>query len=263
MRKALFLLIAIALALGAEAADFEHRQIGIRSQAMGGALVAGDGGVSSIYTNPAGLADAKREFFMTYSDLFGIGFTQSNFAYSGPLWGGGAGFAFEQVTNLEDLFYQVTTLQFAYGRKSSLLPLDYGFTLRRAALNSDAGTASALCFDFGVSGKKGNLKWGLGAFNAFAVASPVRKVNSAPREVKLGLAWELPGTLVTGELVNAKELNLGIERRLGQNLAVRAGLKDGAPSFGLGLHSGSWQIDYCFELGSLGSTNALGLTRQF
>lgn len=262
-RISLFVWIVSIFVISVQAADFEHRQIDVRAQAMGGAFSAVESGVRSIYNNPAGLAASGRELFMTYSDLFGIGFGQNNFAYAQPLFGGGVGVAFEKLSNSEDLFYEVTTLQFSYGKSSKALPFNYGITLRRAALDSEGGKASAICFDLGVSGKKGNLAWGLAIFNCFALANPARKITSAPCDVKLGVAYELPGTLVVGELVNAKEIRLGVERKISDSIALRAGTKDGAPTFGLGLSKGSWQMDYCFELGSLGSTNALGLTRQF
>ena len=264
MRKVLILiLMAFLCTLLIEAADFEHREIEIRAQAMGSALTAGNSGVGSIYTNPAGRATTSRELFMTYSDLFGIGFFHNNFAYAQSLFNGGVGFAYEKLTNSEDLFYEVSTFQLSYGRGSNLLPLNYGFTLRKLALNSEGGKADATCFDLGISGRGGNLAWGLVIFNSFAMTNPPSKLNSTPCEVKLGLAYQLPGTMVVGELATGKELKLGIERVISDSLALRAGCKNGTPTFGLGLSKGPWKIDYCFELGSLGYTNALGITRQF
>ena len=263
LRKLTIVMLVLLFVMPIEAADFEHREIGVRAQGMGNVLTAESHGVASIYSNPAGLAGTNREFFITYSDLFGIGLEQSNFAYAQPFLGGGLGFAYEKISNSEDLFYEVTTFQLSYGRAASILPVNYGFTIRKSGLDSEGGTADAISLDFGLNGRKGNFAWGLAVFNGFAATNPASKQSSAPLEVKIGAAYRLRGTFIAGELVNGKELRLGVERAIGDNIAVRAGYKDGTPAFGLGLKTGPLTIDYSLELGALGYTNALGLTRQF
>jgi opacity protein-like surface antigen len=260
----LVLALLSVLFAGAQAADFEQRQVGIRAQAMGDALIAVPTGVNSISSNPAGLAYLiEKEAFGTYTDLFGIGIAQSDLAYAQNLFGGSLGASYSKFKNTEDLFYEVSSLQVSYGKASDLLPFNWGVTLRNNSLNSLGGKADALALDLGLGGIRGSFAWGFVVNNFFAIAKPAAKADSAPREVKIGAAYFLPNTVFALELVDGKELRLGAEQSLSRNLALRAGLKDGSPTFGLGLRKDAWTIDYSFELGELGNTNSIGLTRQF
>lgn len=264
MKKVGFVFLLLTLIFASvQAADFEQRQIGIRAQAMGDALLAVPTGVNSISSNPAGFAYlTDKEAFATYTDLFGIGIAQSDFAYAQPLFGGSVGASFTKLNNTEDVFYEVNSLQLSYGRGSKLFPLNWGVTLRKDSLNSLGGKAGALTADLGLSGMRGSFAWGFVVNNLFA-AVPAGKADSAPREIKVGAAYYLPNTIFALELVGSKELRVGVEQSLSRNLALRAGLKDGSPTFGLGLHKDLWTIDYAFELGELGNTNSIGLIRQF
>jgi hypothetical protein len=258
------LIIFVLLFVQAEAADFEHRENSIRFRGMGDASVAFDAGIGSINSNPAGIANQnKKELYLTHQDLFGIGFYYNNFAYALPTRGGALGLAYERLENSVDLEYKVSSLQVGYGWQTAKLPLSYGVNVKTSKLDSVGGTAEVASLGMGILGKKGNISWGVSAFNLLTMAKPAGKVESAPLEVKMGLAYAKNNGIVAIELNNEQELRLGAEYKLSEALALRCGLKDGAPAFGLGLNNGLWSFDYSFDLGSVGNTHSLGLTKQF
>lgn len=258
------LLILTLFFVQAEAADFEHRENSIRFRGMADASVALEAGLGSITANPAGLAGQKnRELYLTYQDLFGLGLYYHNFAFALPARGGAFGLAYERLENNVDLEYKVSSLQLAYGLATTKLPLSYGVSVKASKLDSLGGTAELLSLGAGVLGKTGDFSWGISAFNIASWAEPAGKVESAPLEVKLGLAYAKNNGMIAIEMNNEQELRLGAEYKLSEALALRCGLKDGAPAFGLGLHHGLWNFDYSFDLGSLGNTHALGFTKQF
>lgn len=264
MRKTGLILIALLLmGVLVRAEDFEHRITDVRAKAMAGAVTATSFGVGSVSTNPAGLATQKSwEAFVTYSDLFGLDFKQQDFSLALPFLGGGLGVAYTTVGNTEDVLYKITSSQLSYARSNKANTLAWGFSMRRGALDSTGGAAYALALDAGVMGKKGKLAWGLSAHNFFVKTDPVSKAESVPREVKIGVSYDFGKFLLSGEL-NGTELCFGVEQELFSGVQLRAGYNGYSPTFGLGLKQGSWIVDYAFELGELGNTQSIGLSRQF
>ena len=265
MPKIGFMLVLIAvLSISCVAADFEHREFGVYSRGMGGASSAVLGGIDSLGINPAGLAQqTKKEILVAYQDQFSIGLDYSNFAYAQELFGGGIGISFGQFTNVEDLFYQVSSTQISYGHSLGDLPISGGVSLRHSRLDSLGGQASNTSLDFGLQGSFKNFAWGLAVYNIFSKADPPDKAESALKEVKIGLGYAGKNRYWAAELVNARELRLGVEQILAGGISIRGGLNDGSPTMGLGLSKGSWKIDYSFELGLLGNTHSFALSRSF
>jgi hypothetical protein len=116
--------------------------------------------------------------------------------------------------------------------------------------------------DAGLRGTRGNFSWGIAGHNLYVRTDPVSKAQSVPREIKFGAALQAGAFLLSGELINGQELCFGIEQDLGA-VKLRAGFKESSPTFGIGIQQRNWLVDYAYELGELGNTQSLGLSRQF
>ena len=130
------------------------------------------------------------------------------------------------------------------------------------SLDSQAGQGNLTSVNFGLQGNLGKLAWGVAINNLVTLSGSEAARQSAPIEMKAGIALANDQSIYALELVNGKEVRIGLERQIIKGIALRVGLNDGTPTLGLGLKKGElWAIDYSFELGALGSTHALGLKR--
>ena len=120
-----------------EGASFDQRGLGVRALGMGNTFTAVADDATSIYWNPAGLADQrKHEFYLKYSDLYSLGLINTHFlAYAHPNAGpGGVGVAWSRLSTnsdkIKNLRYAENVGYFSYGYRTPLKFLRIGATMK-------------------------------------------------------------------------------------------------------------------------------------
>ncbi len=82
-------------------------------------------------------------------------------------------------------------------------------------------------------------------------------------QLQIGGEYKWDRFSVDLNLNSRKQILFGIEYQLDEPLAVRAGLADGTPSFGLGINNSCWQVNYLFRPHQVGDSHSFELVRIF
>lgn len=261
---------------GTTGANFLKIGVGARAAAMGEAFTAVADDSTSLYWNPAGLARLEKgELSATYNMWFeGIG--QGYVSVGFPLLGGTMGMGANYVTmgDLEERdevgtstgTFQAFDLGVSVGFASRLGGLSLGLSggMVRSTIASDTqttflGTVGGLLdigesFSLGVAAQ--NLGTKLGE-------------DSLPLILKAGLALKLGFLNLAADIGKPQDnelyLCVGIERWIGNVVALRAGYKTGqdiGPGWtaGLGFKMSRFGLDYAYvPYGDLGITHRINV----
>ncbi|MBD3222559.1 hypothetical protein GF314_15095 [bacterium] len=271
---------------------------GNRALALGGAYTAVADDASAAIWNPAGLARATRnQLQASQTELFGLGFSEQYAALALPHWRWGTaavtyrrfgvdgiegrderGFLFDD--DLEDAETEIA-LAYAHGLADGALALGGTLKLQTHELAgySDSGLGADLGmwarpFDLvGASFGADELAFGLALRN---IVEPTIKLDrdavADPLTVRMGLAWIQhmgPGVVVlaSGDLERSRDMDsrvhLGVEGRLHDVLALRAGSSDGVLTAGAGLIWRGIGADYQYEDHELGDVHRFGISLGF
>ena len=248
MRRILFIFILIVP--GSALSGFEHREIGSRSVALGGAVTALPGGVWASGGNVGGLSRLAQD--------------EVSFAYSPQPFGlselNSAGVAFAHrfpfgVTALSvsrygfELYKEVSTsLSFA----KEVRGIGIGTTLHyQSVVIQNYGSAGTIGLDFGIlASLSSQFSIGVSAYNLNAPT--IGAVEEAlAQKFSVGFAYELPMHVIV-VLDYQKEVGaqastcFGTEYRVLDAFALRAGFRE-APSLttgGFGIFYGAVKLDY-------------------
>ncbi len=240
-----------------------------REAGIGFAGAALGGGISSVWFNPAGLADlAKMDAFLSYQKPFNLPFF-SNFA-AGATYGSskfgtfgltaesfavtyqGVDLSSEWTVGISHAFYLQKDLHssLAVGYTARFLYWDLGESVEGIGLGSDG----AVGIDLGVQGSLwGRTRAGGAIRNLNAPVMGEITKHQLPRMVLLGMTYEPYHGVITAlgaEKVLGGEMRLqgGIELEAAKSLRLRAGAFTEPNSFtlGFGLKHGPLGFDYAY-----------------
>jgi|GEM_PF-1631815 len=283
MKRILSVSFALLLTAGIARASFEEIGTGPRAAAMGGAYVAQGDDVNGMFYNPASLAGVNRpELFASYEKMF-VGLTDGSSIGSQVL---GFGYPFSKsvigvgrISLSLDSLYTESTNMLAYARPIGqnkrigfavrMLGITYGsdeYTKENPTLSSAAG-ASGMGFDFGMISVGKRMNWGVAIINANQPSVAIKYPNPVDRIIHLGVS--LKRRLVTWNnsflyMTSGMRLKTGMEYRPEKSpYALRAGFNMGSNSYrnltmGAGYNTGSFRIDYAFELPLSGISGTMG-----
>lgn len=85
----------------------------------------------------------------------------------------------------------------------------------------------------------------------------------AAGQLQIGGEYKWERLSVEVNLNSRKQVLFGMEYQLDEPLTVRAGLADGEASFGLGVNSSHWQVNYFFRPHQVGDSHSFELVRIF
>jgi len=269
------LLLATLLLVGAKSwAAFEASQSSARSAAMGNTFLLASDESATVFTNPAGLAaipSAEMSFLYTkpFAGATGVNLSQGNASAALPsrLGGWGVGFAVFQAPGL----MKEQTAVLGWGKTfrgvqagAALKYLSHSFPIdmdpAAAAVFKNGTSKSAATADFGVVAPMGKiLKLGLAVRNVTEPDLGLLETDKLQREIQMGGAVELRGVglRVDGNLAVQRDPEksgsrsaplLGVEKLVGEKLALRAGADADNYTGGLGLRVGSFGFDYALIL---------------
>ena len=256
---------------------------GARNAAMGDVGTSIATNLYGVYFNPAATARTEHPVvgFMHHEGIFD---TRREFiGASGVMLGGvvTAGFDYFKVGSLEErtgpteepigVFDAQDMMAFAgYARQFSP-KMSAGFTAKYAAEKIESRTADAFLFDAGMQ---------FALIEKTTIGVAVRHIGSKPKfgddEIELPLTVSGGASVDVNYLIAAVEVsapkesdvrvNMGLEKRFGKMVALRAGYKIGYDeedfAAGVGFKKSIWEIDYAFVpyKSGLGSAHRFALT---
>ena len=268
---------------------------GNRALALGGAFGAVADDASASLWNPAGLARLdRRQFQMTHTSLFGMGFSEQYMAAVYPHWRYGTFavtvrlFGVDGIEHRDDrnvllpdeLQDKESEIGIAYGRAVGGGVFVGGvLKMQRQSLAGYSGGGTGL--DLGVllrpmalAGVVGQAadRWTVGVAVRNALEPTVRLDLDEvpdPRGLRLASAWRKQAgedidVLAAVDLDQTKgsdgRWHLGLEADYRRQFALRTGSLSGAWTAGFGVHWHDLALDYAYESNRLGDIQRLGLT---
>lgn len=257
---------ASLLAYGCALAEFEDKNVGVRSSSMGGAYTGlADDGEAQFY-NPAGIAQVKRaELTSMHTTLFGqselpldyFNFTQPLLPFSVVSFG---------FNRFGSGLYREKEIAMTAARQITSRH-SFGLTLKQlSSFISETPNRNAFGMDFGFMVKfENNFKAGLSIIN---LNNP--KMNEViPKTMKAGISFA-PKENLTLCLDYSRQstekkgtINLGEEFKLTRNFKMRAGYSTYPSRFsaGFGFEFKNIRLDYGFRNhDTLNSTHRVSFT---
>ncbi len=226
----------------------------------------------SFYVNPAFFAQSERSLSTATSELYGesvyYNFLETRFRIL-PSFSAGVGF--ESIADKDNF------LGTGYGKQIYTVCLaakpteifQVGFNLNKERFNiENEESGRGMILDLGLACGP----WAVGV-NQIAFGAKVnnllynRRYNSGLKEegqvqVQYGMTFRGTSTVTSLDLYK-NQLRLGVEYTLAPNIALRAGLMNGKPSFGFGLAKGQFQLNYAYWLANVGATQRIGGSFSF
>lgn len=263
-----------------------------RAMAMGGAFTAVADDASSVFYNPAGLAQAQRaELSLTHTEwLAGVRSEYGALALPAGkklTFGAGANFLFtDQIPKTDANGINIGS----FGSNEGYAVLSAAVNLGRVALGAsgkyvrqavDDKSASAVAGDFGALVSIGDLRLGAAVQNAGSQITLATDAFPLPLTESLGASWRIfSPLLLAAEYRKPSDetgaLHAGFEYSTegtgsGDRLFLRGGYVSGRQSdtgpglsAGLGVELSDWRIDYGFmPWGDLGNAHRLTLSMRF
>ena len=266
---------------------------GSRALGMGGAFTAVSDDATSLYWNPAGLADLAQTSLTGFHSTLFEGSTYDFFSVCQPtVRFGGFGFAFLRVgtdgihayddrsAGLGDIGFSQTEMLFSYGRSLPFKPpfdLRLGTSIKVVSQRMGDSGADGVGLDFGaiypVAYVKG-LTLGVSLRDTpGAQLKLVEKVETTPGSVRLGGSYKTgfrggQDAAVFGLEVSLPEkapagVSLGGEYVVSKTVALRAGLKEGKLTAGAGVRWKNYSFDYSLSNAELGSMHQFSVSAGF
>ena len=255
-----------------------------RGAALGEAMTAVGGDVSSGFWNPALLLDTKGNTFSAQENFFiqGSDHTFLSFGVKQKKWGGGVSLNFRQIGDLE--LRQTPSSQplgtfseneaalcagFAYAVTPSLLAGVSGKILyQKLEAYDNLGSGADLGVLYRVNQR---LNVGASVLNVGPDFKLVSEPSRLPLSLRTGISFFWNDFLFVADFVSPRGDNAktgwGVERAV-RNLILRAGYQTGHDeknfSFGLGVAYRNFRLDYAFVpyQSDLGSAHRFGIVGE-
>ncbi len=272
-RKNLFTTVQAILLLAVLAvtalAEFEPWESGARGYGMGGAMFA-ESGIESLSYNPAGILNCQDSLLLSNVDQYGLGIARNFFGGKIQIKSVAIGAAYNRLFDPE-----LEYLEQSFQVSGALAPkenINLGGTLRYGTLKSLGGDGKAIVGDLGLLWQPyTRVQVGLVAQNAVASTNYNQGYNEIP-QCKLvgGVSVHLANQLsVTANLTNLKpgfksdDWRIGVEKWYSEQLAIRAGWKEGDFTAGLTIKNKGFEVDYAYQPHNLGDNHLLALKYNF
>ena len=266
MKKIYLGLIIVGLLgflFSAEAAfDQQH---GTRSVAMGSAYTAVADDLGAINWNPAGLTNIKGlDFSYTGADLMNVGLNYSYFACGTSFGNTGAGISLSVIDDTV-LPYTEKTMTFAIAH--SFTSFQVGAAINIFELDS-IEQGKGVGIDLGVQTNKrfgaGNIGIGLMLHNAYSKINYTTGSDEiVNRYLSFGIAYKYSPRALFAFDIHGREMSLGCEYYIVDNLAARMGINNGEITAGFSVKASQWTIDYAYLLRALGNENRISVQKNF
>lgn len=260
---------AISSNAGEAGANFLKIGVSARASAMGEAFCAVADDISSIYYNPAGLAQIKQKTvgvmhtdwlqevnyeFLAYAEPY-----REDKAFGVALsYLGMSKMKMKDINNetLGDFDAQDLALSIAYAQKING-KLYAGANLKFIQQKLEEEISSSAAIDIGLLYKRDDLSFGSCLSNLGTGVKFIKDKESLPLNLKVGIAYKLLDNRVTlGLDINKPQdnnLNFGVgaEYQLTNNLSLRTGYNSknelgNGVGFGAGIRLKKLSLDYCF-----------------
>lgn len=240
-----------------------------RIAGMGFSQVAGNLG---LLANPASFDHSKGSLVMSRSELYGIGVFYNYWEGAIrllPSWR--IGFRYESLSDQDQIDYSGYSQQlFAIGATYKVNErLKFGVSLNKSQYNLfEENIGKGYSYDLGIiTGpfkiNKSSINLGLKIEDISAHRNyKTDRVENAEQIITFGSSIGI-GKISCGLDIKPDELRFGVEYQVISSLALRAGLADGQPTFGIGVFRGGLQIDYAYWLSEIGATHRVGSSISF
>ncbi len=251
---------------------------GARSLAMGTAYTAIAQDATASYWNPAGLAAVRRnEVNVLHTALYG-GATYDYLGYGGFHAGDGvlgghlarlaiSGADLRDSNNnlLGSFGYSETDLGLGYGMVLPMLPtLGLGVSGNVLSRSMPGSSDRLMGLDFGSQyALSHKLGMGLVFKNALRMAQGDTE-DKLPQQIRFGAGYQpVKGLTLSTDLENFSQFYLGAEYAW-DIIALRAGVQESNPTYGLGLHWKDLRVDFAMtNTPDLGASQRISLSYAF
>lgn len=264
MKKICLLICCCIIFLAPVQAAFDQ-QHGARSVAMGSAYTAVCDDLSAINWNPAGLAKINGpSFSCAGADLMNLGFNYTYFAFGCKMGNSGLGISLSMAD--DSVFpFKEKTMTLAIARPIAFLQVGAAFNLYQMD-TIEKGQGVGL--DLGIKASKqlqsGNLDLGVMIHNAYSKLDFTTDFSEGLNQyLSAGIAYQYRKRALFALDIHDKELSMGCEYYLVDNLATRVGWNNGEVTAGFSVGVGRWTIDYAYLMRALGNENRISLNRKF
>ncbi len=266
---------------------------GSRALGMGGAFTAVSDDATSLYWNPAGLADLAQTGLTAFHSTLFEGSSYDFFSVCQPtVRFGGVGFAFLRVgtdgihayddrsASLGDIDFSQTQMLFSYGRSlpfKAPYDLRLGTSIKVVSQRMGDSGADGVGLDFGALYPVPYLK-GLTVGASFrdtpgAALKLVEKVEKTPGSMRFGASYRagfrggqdagLFGLEVSLPEKSPAGVSLGGEYVAAKTVALRAGLREGKLTAGVGVRWRNYSFDYSLSNAELGNLHQFSVSASF
>ena len=270
-------LFILAIAGGSRAATTDNGmpQPGVRPQAMGNAFVAVADDVNAIYYNPAGLALVeKNQVQVMHSDLYGLGidynyiaFTQGKYGVSWANYGAGEDFLLGGGDYSKDMYilagaYQLDPATFLgasikWLRGSYTAPSSLDTTRHTNGIVAESLNDEGYSVDIGVLHQVDEMtRVGLVVRDIVGQQKTVNSLRSTEEDqfeprIIVGFSRRTnPDFMFSVELDDLGSdtiIHVGAEKKMQEELTVRAGLDDDVFTAGFSYAQSEWEFEYAFK----------------
>ena len=270
-RSIVFTLMLLSIYIGSIYALENNIGGDVRSAAMGYVKVAEVGERLSFMNNPACFDQLKLSVTGASTELFGTGiiyqYFETGFLVS-PSWKFSMGL--EKLLDQDDIDpigYGQQHFAVGFANKvSESIQLGFGlrfeqFKLLKQQLGKGRSLEAGVRFSLWNS-RGSQLSLGFKLSNLAALRQYGNRTEIPPLGIGIGVSGKGGPLIYSLELLE-QEIRAGFEYKLSPSIALRAGMVQGQPTFGIGLSQGKLRLDYAYWLADMGATHRFGSTIVF
>jgi len=279
------------------AAAYLKMGVSARALGMGEAFTAIADDASATYYNPAGLGGLNKREFSTMHAMLSLDrkFDFANYVLPDPKRGGTWGLSWTRfgVSEIPETRVDATGAPILDGAgnvrifsyfsdQENAYTLSYGKKFNeRVHYGASLKSLKHTLFDSSASGFGVDLGWRLKCDQKTSLGAALKNFgaklkwntasgqsDSVPLTAVFGVAHQLKPKILTAvdfEKTGSEDLKLklGVEGRINEKIALRAGVNNKKFSVGAGFTSNGWNFDYAFYNETLGTNQRISAGRRF